>query len=211
MSLDSCFSFTQLESICWFAAHLSLHFKCALQGWKFYWPSIRQQAAEVGRRQFRNKEVGGNVDNTLKLQTAEQKMGELTSAMAVLGKEAAAAMTAVEAQQQRLTLQRLIAMVSLVDNRNSKFHLYICLPNRYKWKCVKVVALYNDVHVKCWRALCFDAAQVEAERSYHQRVAEILDQLQAQVFAVLYLHSRRGGLLMLAFLSSLEKAIYADK
>jgi hypothetical protein len=38
-------------------------------------------------------------------------MGELASAMAVLGKEAAAAMTAVEAQQQRLTLQRLIAMV----------------------------------------------------------------------------------------------------
>lgn len=72
------------------------------------------------------------MDNTLKLQTAEQKMGELTSAMAVLGKEAAAAMTAVEAQQQRLTLQRLIAMVSLVDNRNSKFHLYICSPNRYK-------------------------------------------------------------------------------
>jgi hypothetical protein len=72
------------------------------------------------------------VDNTLKLQTAEQKMGELTSAMAVLGKEAAAAMTAVEAQQQRLTLQRLIAMV-------------------------------------------------EAERSYHQRIAEILDQLQAQM------------------------------
>ncbi len=54
------------------------------------------------------------MDNTLKLQTAEQKMGELTSAMAVLGKEAAAAMTAVEAQQQRLTLQRLIAMVSLL-------------------------------------------------------------------------------------------------
>jgi hypothetical protein len=102
------------------------------------------------------------VDNTLKLQTAEQKMGELTSAMAVLGKEAAAAMTAVEAQQQRLTLQRLIAMV-------------------------------------------------EAERSYHQRIAEILDQLQAQVFAVLYLHFGRGGLLMLAFLSSLEKAIYMDK
>jgi hypothetical protein len=56
-----------------------------------------------------------------------------------------------------------------------------------------------------------DAAQVEAERSYHQRVAEILDQLQAQVFAVLYLHFGRGGLLMLAFLSSLEKAIYVDK
>jgi hypothetical protein len=52
---------------------------------------------------------------------------------------------------------------------------------------------------------------VEAERSYHQRVAEILDQLQAQVFAVLYLHFGRGGLLMLAFLSSLGKAIYVDK
>jgi hypothetical protein len=68
------------------------------------------QATEVGRRQLRNKEIGGNADNTLKLQAAEQKMGELASAMAVLGKEAAAAMTAVEAQQ-RLTLQRLIAMV----------------------------------------------------------------------------------------------------
>jgi hypothetical protein len=31
--------------------------------------------------------------------------------MGVLGKEAVAAMTAVEAQQQRLTLQRLIALV----------------------------------------------------------------------------------------------------
>ncbi len=38
-------------------------------------------------------------------------MGELASAMAVLGKEVAVAMTVVEAQQQRLTLQRLIAMV----------------------------------------------------------------------------------------------------
>lgn len=32
--------------------------------------------------------------------------------MGVLGKEAVAAMTAVEGQQQRLTLQRLIAMVT---------------------------------------------------------------------------------------------------
>lgn len=33
--------------------------------------------------------------------------------MATMGKEAAAAMAAVEAQQQRLTLQRLIAMVGI--------------------------------------------------------------------------------------------------
>ena len=34
--------------------------------------------------------------------------------MATMGKEAAAAMAAVEAQQQRLTLQRLIAMVGIM-------------------------------------------------------------------------------------------------
>ncbi|CAM6013191.1 unnamed protein product [Sphagnum balticum] len=55
---------------------------------------------EVGRRQLGNKEIGGNADNTLKLQAAEQKMGELASAMAMLGKRAVAAMTVVEAQQQ---------------------------------------------------------------------------------------------------------------
>lgn len=88
------------------------------------------QAIEVSRR--RTKEAGGHPDNIVKLQSAEQKMGEISSAMAVLGKEAAAAMSAVETQQQRLTLQRMIAMV-------------------------------------------------EAERAYHQRVTEILDELQAQM------------------------------
>lgn len=38
-------------------------------------------------------------------------MHELKANMAVLGKEAAAALAAVEAQQQRLTFQRLVAMV----------------------------------------------------------------------------------------------------
>lgn len=38
-------------------------------------------------------------------------MKELESSMSILGKEAASAMTAVAAQQQRQTLQRLIAMV----------------------------------------------------------------------------------------------------
>eukprot|EP00246_Nothoceros_aenigmaticus_P002511 TRINITY_DN1337_c0_g1_i1.p1 TRINITY_DN1337_c0_g1~~TRINITY_DN1337_c0_g1_i1.p1 ORF type:complete len:381 (+),score=81.88 TRINITY_DN1337_c0_g1_i1:72-1214(+) len=90
------------------------------------------QAADVGRRQMKIKEGGGNPDEGRKLQMSESKMTELASAMAVLGKEAAAAMTAVEAQQQRLTLQRLIAMV-------------------------------------------------EAERTFHQKVAEVLDQLQAQM------------------------------
>lgn len=58
------------------------------------------------------KESMGNADIALKMEAAETKLQELKSNMAVLGKEAAAAMTAVEAQQQRLTLQRLIAMVN---------------------------------------------------------------------------------------------------
>lgn len=65
----------------------------------------------MGRKQVRSKE--GNTETDQKLQMAEQKMGELVSAMATLGTEAAAAMTSVEIQQQRLTLQRLIAMVCL--------------------------------------------------------------------------------------------------
>lgn len=47
----------------------------------------------------------------MKLEAAEAKLQDLKSNMAILGKEAAAAMAAVESQQQRLTLQRLIAMV----------------------------------------------------------------------------------------------------
>lgn len=46
-----------------------------------------------------------------KLEAAETKLQDLKSNVATLGKEAAAAMAAVEAQQQRLTLQRLITMV----------------------------------------------------------------------------------------------------
>jgi endophilin-A len=88
------------------------------------------QALDVGRKQVRSKE--GNTEQDQKLAMAEQKMGELVSAMATLGTEAASAMTSVEIQQQRLTLQRLISMV-------------------------------------------------EAERTYHQRAAKVLDQLHAEM------------------------------
>jgi endophilin-A len=57
------------------------------------------QATEVGKRMARNKETAGsNPENTLKLQIAEQKLGELSTSMAVLGNEAATAMTVVETQ-----------------------------------------------------------------------------------------------------------------
>ena len=57
------------------------------------------------------RETPGNAESIMKLEAAEAKLQDLKSNMAILGKEAAAAMDAVEAQQQRLTLQRLIAMV----------------------------------------------------------------------------------------------------
>ncbi len=60
----------------------------AFETWQFVLFVILEHAAEVGRRQLKNKEIGGNADNTLKLQATEQKMGKLASAMAMLSKEA---------------------------------------------------------------------------------------------------------------------------
>ncbi|KAI9123503.1 hypothetical protein K1719_004803 [Acacia pycnantha] len=92
------------------------------------------QAIEVSKRQAKIRETPSNPENVMKLEAAEAKLQDLKSNMAILGKEAAAAMAAVEAQQQRLTLQRLIAMV-------------------------------------------------EAERAYHQRVLQILDQLEGEMIS----------------------------
>ncbi|XP_050234807.1 SH3 domain-containing protein 2-like [Mercurialis annua] len=92
------------------------------------------QAIEVSKRQARVREMPGSPELAMKLEAAESKLQDLKSNMAVLGKEANAAMAAVEAQQQRLTLQRLIAMV-------------------------------------------------EAERAYHQRVLQILDQLESEMIS----------------------------
>ncbi|XP_059654076.1 SH3 domain-containing protein 2-like isoform X2 [Cornus florida] len=69
------------------------------------------QAIEVSKRQAKVREAMGNPEIVSKLEAAETKLQDLKSNTAILGKEAAAAMTAVEAQQQRLTLQRLIAMI----------------------------------------------------------------------------------------------------
>lgn len=90
------------------------------------------QAIEVSKRQMKVRETTANADNIARLEAAEAKLQELKSNMSVLGKEAAAAMAAVEAQQQRLTLQRLIAMV-------------------------------------------------ESERTYHQRILQMLDQLEGEM------------------------------
>ncbi|KAG0468521.1 hypothetical protein HPP92_017849 [Vanilla planifolia] len=91
------------------------------------------QVGEISRRQSRVKEIP-ILENTSKLQSSESKMQDLKANMAVLGKEAAAALAAVEAQQQRLTFQRLVAMV-------------------------------------------------EAEKSFHLRVAAILDDVEAEILS----------------------------
>uniref|UniRef100_A0A1D1ZE14 Intersectin-1 n=1 Tax=Anthurium amnicola TaxID=1678845 RepID=A0A1D1ZE14_9ARAE len=89
------------------------------------------QAAEISRRQSRVREVP-IPDNSAKLQLSEAKMQELKANMAVLGKEAASALAALESQQHRLTLQRLVAMI-------------------------------------------------EAEKSFHLRLAAILDEVEAEI------------------------------
>ncbi|KZV51064.1 intersectin-2-like [Dorcoceras hygrometricum] len=68
------------------------------------------QATEVSRRQARVRE-SPIPENVAKLHAAESKMQEHKANMAILGKEAATALAAVESQQQRLTFQRFVAMV----------------------------------------------------------------------------------------------------
>lgn len=69
------------------------------------------QAIDVSKRQAKVREGICSPEIASKLEAAETKLQDLKSNMTILGKEAAAAMSAVEAQQQRLTLQRLISMV----------------------------------------------------------------------------------------------------
>ncbi|XP_024020534.1 SH3 domain-containing protein 3 [Morus notabilis] len=78
------------------------------------------QAVEVSRRQARVRELP-NPEQVAKLHAAEAKMQELKANMAVLGKEASTALAAVESQQQRLTFQRLVALVEGEKN----YHLRI--------------------------------------------------------------------------------------
>nr|XP_043636914.1 SH3 domain-containing protein 2-like isoform X2 [Erigeron canadensis] len=85
---------------------------------------VRQEAEtqviEVARRQAKVKESNGNPENLSKFEAAQARLQELKSSMTILGKEAVATMSAVEAQQQRLTLQRLITMVEAEKNHYKK-------------------------------------------------------------------------------------------
>lgn len=69
------------------------------------------QVTEVSKRQTKVMEGSGQPDLFARLEAAETKLQDMKSNMANLGKEAASAMAAVEAQQQQMTLQRLISMI----------------------------------------------------------------------------------------------------
>lgn len=88
------------------------------------------QAAELSRRQARIRE-SPTPEHVARLGAAEAKMKEVKANMAVLGKEASAALAAVEAQQQRLTFQRLVSMVEGEKN----YHL-------------RIAAILSDVEVE---------------------------------------------------------------
>lgn len=68
------------------------------------------QAAEVIRRQSKSRDT--SAESALKLKTAEKKLTDLKSSMLTLGREATAAMSSVEDQQQETTFQKLLTMVN---------------------------------------------------------------------------------------------------
>jgi hypothetical protein len=72
---------------------------------------MESQIADVMRKQLKSKESHGNANSSVKLQHAESKLSELQTTLATLGREATAAMEAVEAQQRQVTYERLLAMV----------------------------------------------------------------------------------------------------
>lgn len=72
---------------------------------------VEAQAAEVLRRRSKTRDSEISAESCMKLQAAEARLTELKSTMMALGREAAAAMSSVENQQQEITAQRLFSMV----------------------------------------------------------------------------------------------------
>ncbi|GMY24832.1 SH3 domain-containing protein 3 [Fagus crenata] len=77
------------------------------QGYSHMRQEAETQAAVVSRRQAWVREFP-TPENVAKLQAAEAKKQELKVNLAILGKESSAALTPVDAQQQRLTFHRLL-------------------------------------------------------------------------------------------------------
>ncbi|KAG9452901.1 hypothetical protein H6P81_005805 [Aristolochia fimbriata] len=76
------------------------------------WQEVEAQAAEVVKRQMKARDSGASAEPSVKLQVAESRLSDLRFALSALGVEATAAMASVDAQQQRVTFQKLLVMVN---------------------------------------------------------------------------------------------------
>lgn len=72
---------------------------------------VEGQAAEVLRRRSKLRDSSLSAESSMRLQNAEKKLKEHKAALVALGREATAAMSSVEEQQQQITLQSLSTMV----------------------------------------------------------------------------------------------------
>ncbi|KAI4327936.1 hypothetical protein L6164_020342 [Bauhinia variegata] len=72
---------------------------------------VEAQAAEVLRRRSKLRDSSISAESSMRLQNAETRFKELKSALVALGREATAALLAVEDQQQQITRQSLCSMV----------------------------------------------------------------------------------------------------
>ena len=63
------------------------------------------------RRRSKTRDSDITAESCTKLRAAEARLNELKTTMRALGREATAAMSSVEDQQQEVTLQRLFTMV----------------------------------------------------------------------------------------------------
>uniref|UniRef100_A0A2P2L293 Clathrin binding protein n=2 Tax=Rhizophora mucronata TaxID=61149 RepID=A0A2P2L293_RHIMU len=75
---------------------------------------IEAQAAEVLKLKSKTRDSDITAENCVRLRDAEARLADLRSTMMALGKEAAEAMSAVENQQQQITVQRLFTMVWII-------------------------------------------------------------------------------------------------
>jgi hypothetical protein len=91
-------------------------------------------------------------------------MIEHKASMAVLGKEAAAALAAVESQQQRVTLQRLVGAVRLPT-----------------YNIMAIIFASFVTFVYFLPLAIFISMKAEAEKLFHLRLAAILDDVEAEV------------------------------
>ncbi|KAJ6705824.1 SH3 DOMAIN-CONTAINING PROTEIN 1 [Salix purpurea] len=72
---------------------------------------VEVQAAEVLRHRSKTRDSEISAESCVKLRAAEARLTELKSTIMSLGREATAAMSSVENQQQQITVQRLFSMV----------------------------------------------------------------------------------------------------